>query len=298
MDIIDLFMHTGQINQKQGEINNTPDIPQPEPEPEPEPQPPIPDLGTDYFEFTIKGNNFSIPLSGVNGSGVTYQSYDWIIDWGDDVIEEKSGMGSANNVDVIHNYSGAETDTHTIKIYPNGDTVDGWFNAFGGGGYNETNMRKIISINSQIKTGWRNMNSYGYARMFIYTSITSIPANLLPATTLALQCYQQMFDNCTSLTSIPANLLPATTLTDACYSTMFRNCTSLTSIPANLLPATTLVYQCYQQMFRNCTNLTNIGNMNAAWFSAKSANKQPNMFTDCPNITTPITYANIPTGWK
>ena len=50
---------------------------------------------------------------------------------------------------------------------------------------------------------------------------------LLPAATLAIGCYQQMFDNCTSLTKAPK--LPATTLADVCYYGMFVNCTSLTN---------------------------------------------------------------------
>ena len=50
---------------------------------------------------------------------------------------------------------------------------------------------------------------------------------LLPAATLAIGCYQQMFDNCTSLTKAPK--LPATTLADYCYYAMFVNCTSLTN---------------------------------------------------------------------
>lgn len=51
---------------------------------------------------------------------------------------------------------------------------------------------------------------------------------VLPATTLAQFCYQQMFNNCTSLTSAPA--LPATTLADRCYNIMFYNCTNLNYI--------------------------------------------------------------------
>jgi dihydrodipicolinate synthase/N-acetylneuraminate lyase len=130
------------------------------------------------------------------------------------------------------------------------------------------------------------------------TGLTSIPANLLPATTLAEYCYNSMFSGCTGLTSIPANLLPATTLANYCYYYMFSGCTGLTSLPANLLPATTLTVNCYYYMFYNNTALTNIGNINANWFTARSSTEQSNMFYNCTNITTPITYANIPVGWK
>ena len=81
------------------------------------------------------------------------------------------------------------------------------------------------------------------------TSLTQ--ASVLPATTLANQCYDGMFAGCTSLTKAPA--LPATTLANNCYHFMFLNCTSLTQAPA--LPATTLTNQCYNGMFSGCTSL-------------------------------------------
>ena len=82
------------------------------------------------------------------------------------------------------------------------------------------------------------------------TSLTQAPE--LPATTLAIYCYDSMFQGCTSLTQAPE--LPATTLAEYCYSNMFKGCTSLTQAPA--LPATTLVSYCYSSMFNGCTALT------------------------------------------
>jgi hypothetical protein len=306
MDIIDLFMHTGQINQKQGQ--NTPE---PEPEPEPEPQPPIPDLGTDYFEFTIKGNKFYIPIAGINGSASSYnQPYDWIIDWGDSSegrIQEANGVsaepGNVLELPLVHNYSGADTYTHTIRIYPNGEPVDGWFNAFGCSISSYTNYKsnsaKIVGLNTPIKENWRTMNNYAYHKMFSQAGIESIPEGFLPATTLANFCYKEMFSFCSKLKFIPSNLLPATTLKAQCYDMMFFYCTELENLPDNLLHVTSFVGVGgpYQSMFNHCTNLTNIGTMTLEWFQSVTTN-QIGMFTDCPNITTPITYANIPTGWK
>ena len=83
------------------------------------------------------------------------------------------------------------------------------------------------------------------------STIKSVSADFLPATTLSDECYYGMFEGCTSLTTAPE--LPATTLASNCYSRMFYNCTSLTSAPA--LPATTLAGFCYQYMFYNCTSL-------------------------------------------
>jgi hypothetical protein len=78
---------------------------------------------------------------------------------------------------------------------------------------------------------------------------------------------------------------------------MFYSCTGLTSLPAGLLPATTLANYCYYYMFQGCVNLTNIGNIDASWFSSRTP-AQTKMFNNDTKIVTPITYANIPTGWK
>jgi hypothetical protein len=59
-----------------------------------------------------------------------------------------------------------------------------------------------------------------------------------------------------------------------------------------------LVTKCYYGMFAACAKLSNIGNINASWFSARASMKQDIMFNNCTAITTPITYASIPTGWK
>ena len=84
------------------------------------------------------------------------------------------------------------------------------------------------------------------------TLLTSAP--ILPATTLASSCYSDMFGGCTSLTSAP--ILPATTLVEGCYSFMFTGCTSLVNAP--ILPATTLANYCYQGMFVRCTSLVSV----------------------------------------
>ena len=66
------------------------------------------------------------------------------------------------------------------------------------------------------------------------TGITDASDLILPSTTLAADCYYQMFDNCTALTAAPA--LPATTLAAGCYSSMFSGCIALTTI--NTIAAT------------------------------------------------------------
>ena len=85
------------------------------------------------------------------------------------------------------------------------------------------------------------------------TSLTDASELLLPATTLANNCYTGMFSACVNLTAGPAEL-PATTLTNQCYYGMFQNCSGLTAAPA--LPATTLATSCYAYMFSGCSALT------------------------------------------
>ena len=101
---------------------------------------------------------------------------------------------------------------------------------------------------------------------------------ILPATTLAIGCYEHMFDDCTSLTTAPD--LPATTLASSCYSSMFQGCTSLTTSPE--LPATTLANFCYSYMFYGCTSITAAPELPATILAASCYS---HMFSNCTSIT-------------
>ncbi|MBQ0121130.1 MAG: dockerin type I repeat-containing protein, partial [Bacteroidales bacterium] len=120
----------------------------------------------------------------------------------------------------------------------------------------------------------------------------------LPATTLATNCYFDMFNGCTSLTQAPA--LPATTLTESCYREMFMNCTSLAQAPA--LPATTLVYGCYKQMFYNCASLNHIEVAFTDWGNSCTPDWLANVSSKgefvCPEELQPeFGSSYIPEGW-
>ena len=117
-----------------------------------------------------------------------------------------------------------------------------------------------------------------YRQMFYFcASLTTAPA--LPATTLASNCYMYMFSDCTSLTTAPE--LPATTLADKCYLDMFYGCTSLTTAPE--LPATTLADYCYQGMFYGCTSLTAAPELPATTLASYC---YWDMFRDCTSLKT------------
>lgn len=117
-----------------------------------------------------------------------------------------------------------------------------------------------------------------YSQMFFgCTSLITVPA--LPATTLTERCYQNMFRGCTSLATAP--VLPATTIGDYCYSGMFQDCTSLITAPA--LPATTLAEACYSNMFQGCTALTTAPALPATTLASSC---YTNMFYGCTSLTT------------
>ena len=117
--------------------------------------------------------------------------------------------------------------------------------------YSTGKIRCYGDIRSLVKPIALEDYSYFAHKMFNGCNITNIPE--LPATNLANNCYDGMFDWCKSLTTAPE--LPATNLADHCYSTMFSNCSSLTKAPS-VLPATTLAKSCYNFMFGSCTSLT------------------------------------------
>ena len=99
----------------------------------------------------------------------------------------------------------------------------------------------------------------------------------LPATTLGMNCYSYMFQDCTSLTTAPE--LPVTTLKFGCYSSMFKGCSNLTTAPA--LPATALETMCYKSMFAGCTSLTTAPALPATTLNFMSYD---GMFSNCTSL--------------
>ena len=72
--------------------------------------------------------------------------------------------------------------------------------------------------------------------------------------TMGAKCYDSMFGGYSAdSTLVSAPTLSATTLATDCYEYMFRNCTGLKSLPE--LPATSLASYCYYYMFDGCTGL-------------------------------------------
>lgn len=143
----------------------------------------------------------------------------------------------------------------------------------------EGNIMSLIN-SANFDTLTTLQDSYTFYSLFKgCTGLISAENLVLPAMTLANNCYDSMFMDCSSLTSAP--VLPATSLANACYGNMFRGCTSLTTAPS--LPATKLAKDCYSSMFSRCTSLITAPVLPASetlhgcyWF----------MFSNCYSLTT------------
>jgi hypothetical protein len=282
---------------------------------------------TEFFQFTVQGNSFGIPIAGVNGGYSSYGApYDWKINWGDGKIEDAKGKGHEYN-EIPHTYTD-NVSTHTITIHQKQPGEVGWLKAFGSAiNHGTGNLAKIKSIITPITPMMRPMDGqYCFAYMFYNcTGLTTVPSNLLSEPMKFAYCYFQMFYNFTSLVSPP--MFPYDKTAGSCCREMFYNCSSLTSVPFLNYNGTTASYCFYimfskctsltslpndflklskpyssstgwNSMFNGCTGLTNIGNIDAQWFTNKGVSGISNFFYNCTNIVTPITYADIPTGWK
>ena len=174
-------------------------------------------------------------------------------------------------------------------------SATGNFNAYG-------NIMSLYYGDNFVGEDDLTRKDYAFKAAF-YENIKLIDASnlILPATTLANNCYWEMFNGCTSLTTAPK--LPATTLTTRCYNNMFRDCESLTTAPK--LPATTLVSGCYRYMFIGCESLNNIkclatsisaSNCTQGWISGVAASGTfiKDINTDW---STKTGINGIPSGW-
>ena len=121
--------------------------------------------------------------------------------------------------------------------------------------------------------------NYAFYKLFYQcTSLISAENLILPAKTLAANCYYHMFNGCSSLTTAPE--LPATTLADYCYFQMFGSCSSLIKAPE--LPATKLAMSCYNHMFNLCKSLTKAPELPATTLAMYCYCQ---MFDSCSSLT-------------
>ena len=142
----------------------------------------------------------------------------------------------------------------------------------------EGNIMSLID-STNFKNNLTISSDYAFANLFRdCTNLVSAENLVLPATTLAKNCYQSMFQGCRLLTKVPK--LPATKLSDNCYASMFEGCASLTKAPK--LPATTLAIGCYSGMFYYCTSLTTAPALPATTLAGACYSS---MFVACTSLT-------------
>ena len=109
-----------------------------------------------------------------------------------------------------------------------------------------------------------------------------------------------MFRACSALENVSGIELPAMTLSLDCYRELFRECAKLTTCP--VLPAPTLVKECYRQMFSNsgiktivclATDISATDCLNE-WMSGVG---NTGTFYKASGVEYPRTAHGIPSGW-
>lgn len=122
---------------------------------------------------------------------------------------------------------------------------------------------------------------WAFARLFRYCSkLYSIVNISLPATTLSVNCYREMFAVCTSISE--PTVLPALTMKNLCYYSMFDG-SGITRAPD--LPATSLAQQCYCRMFQNAKKLVDANITLSATQDASMC--YSGMFINCEALINP-----------
>ena len=102
-------------------------------------------------------------------------------------------------------------------------STEGYFTSTGK--FNVSGNIMSLLYEDDFKNKTTLQSSYTFRSLFKSNKLISAEHLVLPATTLANNCYYNMFIGCTSLTTAPE--LPATTLADGCYYYMFRDCTKI-----------------------------------------------------------------------
>lgn len=140
--------------------------------------------------------------------------------------------------------------------------------------------------------------TWTFTQFFKESKPVSAENLILPAPIMTECCYRALFSKCTTLEVPP--VLPATTLANDCYWYMFENC-AITTAPDLLAP--TLVKECYGYMFTGCSNLNYIKCM-ATTKSATDClkgwvtNVAPSgTFVKDSNTSWSTGASGIPTGW-
>jgi len=98
-----------------------------------------------------------------------------------------------------------------------------------------------------------SLSSYSYVNFFKnHKSLTDASQLVIPMLKCSRESFKSLFDGCSGLVSGPA-VLPATTLAYQCYRNMFLNCSSLENAP--YIAAENRADGAFQRMFAGCSSL-------------------------------------------
>ena len=122
-------------------------------------------------------------------------------------------------------------------------------------------------------------------------------------TTMGQGCFMDMFSECTNLDTVSVHLLPATTLATDCYRGMFQS-TNIKRAPDLLV--STLASECYRYMFNSCKSLrnvkclatTNIGNGYTTNWLGNVTNNKSCTFVRAGTTDWVRSAHGIPSNWE
>lgn len=253
-------------------------------------------MGSDLVDKIYLGDELIYPTTPVySAMPLTFDiisggTIGWVKDFVTSGAESKTIEYRINNGNWSSITSSEVITTFSVN---SGDRVEfrGNNTAFGASGYSSYFVASGIRLNVEgnimsllNSSGYQNMtamtsaNTYAFYKLFQNVGIVSAENLILPATTLASNCYSNMFKGCSSLTTAPE--LPAKTMSDACYASMFEDCTSLTTAPEISAGTSN---RCFFAMFRGCTNLTTPPILPAKRMSDSCYYE---MFSNCTSLTT------------
>ena len=249
------------------------------------------DYSLDYFTIVSEANNNTVSIVAENSApSITVSAS---TDNGQTWTEYTGGTIATLNTGDKVLLKGVNT---TFGSSKGRNRIDGTQNF-----HAEGNIMSLLYGDNFVGQTSLSGRDYALKGLFVSSSkITSAENLILPATTLSVGCYNDMFCDAVNLTIAPA--LPATTLTESCYSGMFARINYLTTAP--VLPAPTLAQKCYANMFLDDGALnyvkclaTNISasNCTQGWLARVSST---GTFVKAANMSSwPRNGNGIPSGW-
>ena len=144
----------------------------------------------------------------------------------------------------------------------------------------------------------KSIGSLGCAGMFEKCTGMLSPIPEITAATLAENCFDSMYSQCSSMTA--ASVLKSPVMAQYCCQLMYYNCTSLESVD---IPNVTLASYCFRRMFYGCSSLNLISTDMTSWSSTATQDwvdgvAASGTFTKPSALSESYGPNRIPDGWK